>query len=237
MPCKQYKNALTEAAASGAQPQDDLRKHLYACAACRAAFEQEQSLLASIDSGLRVTANAETPASLLPRVRARLDEELAPQRRWVQPMIFAAASVALAFVIFLLVRPHQASPDSQAKQAPQSPVSHTPVAGDRHPNSGSRSQIVSFNRNNSQTRIHSTSLRPMACSQAEVLVPPDEREAFLRFVAVLDDRREVALALVTRAAPTKDASPSLEPLQISGLEIKPLEERQAEASDGAEQEQ
>ncbi len=237
MPCEHYKNALTEAAASGAQPQDDLRAHLDACASCRAAFVQEHSLFASIDSGLHVTANAEVPAPLLPRVLARLDEEIASQRRWIQPMIFAAASVALPFVIFLFIRPHQASPNSQAKQTPQFPVSHTPVTDERHPNSGSGSQVVSFNRNNSQTRVHSALLRPVASSQPEVLVPPDEREAFSRFLAVMDERREVALALVAPAAPTKDESPSLEPLQINGLEIKPLEKRQTEASDGAEQEQ
>ncbi len=237
MPCEHYKNALIEAAANGAEPQGELRAHLNVCLDCRAAFEQEQSLFASIDTGLHVTANAEVPASLLPRVRARLDEEIAPQRRWIQPMIFAAASVALAFVIFVFARPHHPSPGRQAKETPQLPVSETPVTDDRHPNSGSGSQIVSFNRNNSRTRVHSTLLRPVASSQPEVLVPPDEREAFSRFVAVLDERREVVLALVRPATPTKDESPSLEPLQINGLEIKPLEERQTETPDGAEQEQ
>ena len=237
MPCQHYKNALIEAAASDTHPQGELRAHLDVCLDCRAAFEREQSLFASINTGLHVTANAEVPASLLPRVRARLDEEIAPQRRWIQPMIFAAASVALAFVIFLFARPHHARPDSQAKQTPQLPVSETPVTDDRHPNSGSGSQIVSFNRNNSQTRVHSTLLRPAASSQPEVLVPPDEREAFSRFVAVLDERREVALALVTPAPPTKDESPSLEPLQINMLEIKPLAGTESEQSDGAEQEQ
>ncbi len=237
MPCQHYKNALIEAAASGSHPQGELRAHLDVCLDCRAAFEREQSLFASIDTGLHVTANAEVPASLLPRVRARLDEEIAPQRRWIQPMIFAAASVALAFVIFLFARPHHASPDSQAKQTPQLPVSETPVTDDGHPNSGSGSQIVSFNRNNSHKRVHSTLLRPVASGQPEVLVPSDEREALARFILVLQERREVAVALVMPATPTKDESPSLEPLQINGLEIKPLEERQTEASDGAEQEQ
>jgi len=80
-------------------------------------------------------------------------------------------------------------------------------------------------------------LRPVASSQPEVLVPPDEREAFARFVAVLGERREVAVALVTPAPQTKNEPTSLEPLQINGLEIKPLEERQTEVSDGAEQKQ
>jgi len=80
-------------------------------------------------------------------------------------------------------------------------------------------------------------LRSVASSQPEVLVPPDEREAFARFVVILQERREVAVSLMTPATPTKDESASLEPLQINGLEIKPLEERQIETPDGAEQKQ
>ncbi len=237
MPCENYKDALIETAASDAHPQGDLRVHLDACASCRAAFEQEQALFSSIDASLHVTANADVPASLLPRVRARLDETVAMQRRWLQPVIFAAASVALTFAIFLLTRPLHPRPDSQAKQAPQTPASHTSVANAGNQNSGPSTQIVSSAVNNSHTRSHSTLLRPVASSQPEVLVPPDEREAFARFVAVLGERREVAVALVTPAPQTKNEPTSLEPLQINGLEIKPLEERQTEVSDGAEQKQ
>jgi hypothetical protein len=77
----------------------------------------------------------------------------------------------------------------------------------------------------------------VASSQPEVLVPPDEREAFARFVAVLGERREVALALVTPAAQRKEEPASLTPLQINGLEIKPLEGTESEQSNGAEQKQ
>ena len=72
MLCEHYKEALIEAAASGAELHEDLHAHLDGCAACRAAFEQEQTFFASIDAGLRVTANADVPALLLPRARARL---------------------------------------------------------------------------------------------------------------------------------------------------------------------
>ena len=237
MLCKHYKNALIEAAASNGQPQGELRAHLGACASCRTAFEQEQALFSSIDASLHVTANADVPASLLPRVRARLDESVATQRCWLQPVIFAAASVALTFAIFLLTRPLHPRPDSQANQAPQIPASHTSVTNAGDQNSDPRTHIVSSKVNNSQMLGHSTLLRPVASSQPEVLVPPDEREAFARFVAVLCEHREVALALVTPAPPTKNEPTSLEPLQINGLEIKPLEERQTEVSDGAEQKQ
>jgi len=237
MPCQHYKNALIEAAASGAQPQGDLRAHLAGCADCRAAFAQEQSLFASIDAGLHVAANAEAPASLLPRVRARLDEAVATQRRWLQPVILAAASVALAFAIFLFARPHPSRPDNQAKQTPQILGSETLVKNGRPQVSGPATQIVSSTANKSQTRVHSTLLRPVASSQLEVLVPPDEREAFARFVAVLGERREVALALAKPAPQTKDEPAGLEPLQINGLEIKLLAGTESEQSDGAEQKQ
>src|SRR5258706_6490442 len=85
MPCKHYKDALIEAAASGAEPHAELRAHLAECADCRATFEQEQALFSAIEAGLHVTANSEMPGSLLPRVRERLDEEIAPQRRLFQP--------------------------------------------------------------------------------------------------------------------------------------------------------
>jgi hypothetical protein len=103
MPCKQYKDALIEAAASGTELQGDLRAHLAGCADCRAAFEQERSLFASIDAGLHVAANAEVPVSLLPRVRARLDAGSAPRRIWAANWLVLASAAAL-FVVFSAAR-------------------------------------------------------------------------------------------------------------------------------------
>jgi hypothetical protein len=234
MPCEHYKNALIEAAAGGLDPRGELRAHLDACASCRAAFEQEQSLFASIDAGLQVTANAEVTASLVPRVLARLDEAVTPQRRWMQHLVFATAGVALLFAIFLFAQQHPSRPDIQAKQTPQIPVSEPPTTNAHNQNSVSGTQIVSSNLNNSQRRGPSTFLHSVASSQPEVLVPSDEREAFARFVATLQERGEMAVALVTPSTPEKGAPASLEPLQINQLEVKPLEGAQSEESDGAE---
>jgi hypothetical protein len=236
MPCDHYKDALIEAAASSAQAQGELRAHLDACVSCRAAFEQGQSLFASIDAGLHVAANADVPASLLPRVRARLDEVGTRQRRWFQPLVFAAASIALAFAILLFARPPHSNSGIQAKQTPQIPVDEAPAANTAHQSPGPGAQIVSANATNSQTRVRSTLLRLVASSQPEVLVPPDEREALARFVAVLGERRELALALVTAPPQMKEVPSGLEPFQINGLEIKPLDGTELEQSGGAEQE-
>ena len=234
MPFKHYKDALIEAAASGAEPPGALRAHLAGCLDCRAALEQEQALFASIDAGLHVAANAEAPASLLPRVHASLDKSAATQHQWLQPLIFATTSTALAFAIFLFARPHPSRPDNQAKQAPQIPAGKKPAENARPQISGPATQIVSSNVNSSQTRDHSTLLHA-ASSQPEVLVPPDEAEALSRFIVVLQERREVAIALVTPALQAKDRPASLGLLQINELDIKPLAGTESEQSDGAEQ--
>jgi anti-sigma factor RsiW len=82
MPCEPCKNALIEAAATSAGPQGELRAHLVTCPACRAALAEELSLFSSIDTGLSAVVNAEIPASLLPRVRARIAGEPAVTRGW-----------------------------------------------------------------------------------------------------------------------------------------------------------
>jgi len=225
---------LIEAAASGAEPPGELRAHLAGCVDCRAALEQEQALFASIDAGLHVAANAEAPAALLPRVRASLDKSAATQHHWLQPLIFATASTALAFAIFLFARPHPSRPDNQAKQTPQIPAGKTPAENARPQISGPATQIVSSTVNSSQTRDHSTLLHA-ASRQPEVLVPPDEGEALSRFIVVLQERREVAIALVTPAPQAKDGPASLGLLQINELDIKPLAGTESEQSDGAEQ--
>jgi hypothetical protein len=237
MPCKHFKEALIEAAASGAEPRVDLRSHLAECADCRAAFEQERTLFASIDASLHITANAEVPTSLLPSVRVRLDVEATPQRRWNQLLVFAAASVALAFAIFLFARPHHSGPDNQAKRTPQIPVSEAPTTNGHGQNPVAGTQIVSSNANHARPRGHSTLLGPVASSQPEVLVPADEREAFARFIARLRERGEVAVALVAPATPTKDDSANLERLQIDRLEVKPLARAETEQSNGTVQKQ
>ena len=227
MSCAPYKNALVEAAASGSEPLGELRAHLAACPACRATFAQEQSLFSSIDTGLHAAVNVEVPASLFPRVRTHIAETV-PQRTWTRSLPFATVTAALAFAIFLFARPHHADPANQAKQTPQSPVTELPVANTGHSNSDPATQIASSNVNNSQTPRHPTLLRTVASSQPEVLVPPDEREAYSRFIFTVQQRRDLAAALLAPSPKKQDAPVTLELLQIADLELKPLEGRETE---------
>src|SRR5437870_3327920 len=176
MPCKDYREALIEAAASGSRPQSDLRAHLNACASCRAVFEQEQALFASIDAGLHVAANADVPGSLLPRVRVRLDEATAPRLRWVRRLVFACGGVAFAFMIFLMARPHRGTIENVAKESPGVPTPIAPAAS-KNPEkiSSAGIQTTPVRSTRSQMGRNSTVVHSAASSNPEVLVPPDER--------------------------------------------------------------
>jgi hypothetical protein len=174
MPCRHYKDALIEAAASGAALQSSVRMHLDGCASCHATFEQEQSLFASMDAGLRVTANADMPVSLLPSVRARLDEESAPHRVWSLNW-FVLASAAVMVVALLAARTvwrlsvTEKPVESAGKVVAKPPQSQNPsVAPAVENNSPSRRQLAIVKK----SPVLETSVRGK--SMPEVLVPRDQ---------------------------------------------------------------
>ena len=234
MPCEHYKDALTEVAAAGVEPQAELRAHLAECASCRAAFDEEQSLFAAINSGLRASANAEVPSSLLPRVRAKLDEVVAPRFRWLQPLVLASAAVALVFVVFLAARSGHSKPEEVAKHGPEViPAGKAPVT---RPNpeeiSSEGTEIAAIPVVHSHIPRNSTGVHSAASGNAEVLVPPDERDGLAQLVATLNERRDVAAALLAQRTEMKDALVTVDPLKIPDIEIKPLEGAETETSDG-----
>jgi hypothetical protein len=238
MPCEHYKDALIETAATGARPQGELQAHLPSCASCREAFAQERALFAAIDSGLHTTASAEVPPSLLPRVRASLDEAaVTPRLGWLQPLIFASASVALAFVIFLMARPHRATNEKVAKRDLVAAPAAVRPGTNANPEKISResTEIATIGVRHSHAPRSSTILHSAESSNPEVLVPPDEREALARFVAKLNERSDLASALLGRAPEKRDALIVVERLQIRALEIKPLEGAGAETSNGSDE--
>ncbi len=232
MPCEHIKDALVQAAALGAPLQDELRAHLAECASCRETFTREQSLFATIDAGLYAATNAEVPPGLLPRVRANLDEAAAPRLRWLQPLVFASASVALAIAFTFMVWTHHTTPEDNAKQSPAPPAPVTPKRSTPASVPPSNAQTVSIPAGHSHATRNSTFSHPAASSNPEVLVPPDEGEAFARLVATLNERGNVAAGLLAPALEKKDALVSVDPLQIADIEIKPLESGQTEISNG-----
>lgn len=237
MPCEHYREALIDAAAVDSEPSRELRTHLDACASCRAAITEERQLFAVIDTGLRATANAEVPHSFLPLVRASLEDVSASQRRWTPFLIFAAASAAIVLTVFIATRPRHARNDTQAKQILTAPSGERPANPDGVEVTGTLAVTTPLRVHHLQQRKNSTAPSSAASTQLEVLVPPDEREAFARFISSQLERTDVAIAVVATASDNKDRPLSVEPLEIAELEVKRLESLMSEVPDGTEEKQ
>jgi len=231
MLCEHYKDALIEAAASGAAPSGELREHLAECASCRAVFGQEQSLFAAIDSGLHAAAYAEIPPSLLPGARARLDEVGTPRFRWVQPLVFGSTGLALGLVVFVMAWPHLAGREEMAKKVPA--LASIPMDANREGTSPKSAQMLAVPVKHTHASRNSTQSDSAASSNPEVLVPPDERDGLALLVASLNERRDLAAALLARVPDKEDSLISVDRLRIDALEIKPLEGRETETLDSA----
>jgi hypothetical protein len=219
MSCQHHKDALIEAAASGAETQGELRTHLDACAACRAAFEQEQSLFASIDCGLHVTANAEVPASLSPRVRSRLDEESALRPIWGRNWL-VLASAAVMVVAFFAARAvwHTSiteKPIETAGKANEKPLQNQGpgVVPAVESNSISRRQPVIVKTPSAPERMIRASATP------KVLVPRDQEVLLAEYAEQWRLHKRGPLL-------AQDLDPTvLAPLQVAQIQIDKLDVR------------
>lgn len=232
MPCEPYQNALIEAAATGLEPKVGLRAHLAACAACRTAFAQEESLFSSIDQGLRAAANADVPASLLPRVRARLADEVAPSRSWRSPS-FVLAGAAAMVVVLLVARTawHTNIEQPPSNTASNSTASSTVRQQPQAQNSNAAPPVTG--NSVAQHQAAATSLPvPVAFpatrdSMSEILVPPDQ-EVLLASYAEEWSRRK-RLPLVAANLDATNLSPlQIAPIQIAQLDVKLMAEEQAQ---------
>lgn len=227
MPCQHYKDALIEAAASGSQLLGDLRAHLDTCAECRATFEQEQALFASIDAGLQATANAEVPASLLPRVGAGLDETAAPRSAWVTNW-FVLASAAIIVVAFFATRavwrpntvqrPVEGVGKTSAPQVTPSPQNHEAVvASPVEKNRVSHQQFAIAKNPPAREMLVRANTAP------EVLVPRDQ-EILLAEYAEQRPFHNRASLLAQSTDATILAPLQVAPIQIAELDVKFLAE-------------
>lgn len=236
MLCEHYKDALTEAAASsrdltGVEDLDPglgaLRAHLSGCASCRAAYADEQSLFAAIESGLHSAANAEVPPSLLTRVRVRLDESAIARPRWSSSWV-ALVGAAVAAVAFFLVltadhnNPRTALTNLAANETPVprivpstqgAPASAVPKKGDsilRLP--------VSIAKNSGQAEELASPK-----STPEILVPRDQEILLASYARQWDSRKHAPL-VAGEVDQTGVAVLEISPIQIAGLDVKPLAE-------------
>jgi hypothetical protein len=213
MNCQQCQQKLLYSLAAGDIPSSEVVAHESSCPVCRKFYVTEENLFRSIDGGLRSLANPPVPRSLLPYLRACLDEKSmanhAPFYRWGFTAAAAAAILAISVALFLR-RPTTTpstsllQPTSLASRDSENPAQEqqksAPFAVEFRHAAGAAASI----------------------KQPEVIVLAEEREAFAKFVAEVPDEPSVALRFAHPAPAGTSDVVEIALLQIDLLEVKPL---------------
>ena len=220
MNCTSAKEKIVDAMASReSRLHGDLDQHVRECAGCRAFLASQASFTSAIDSHLRMIADEPVPPSLLPRVRARLEHEAAPHERilgW-QFAALAAAVVLLAAIGVRMLRPHSSgrAPEALAQVARESPSERrAPTGTAQIQQPVARASRVAAAVRKASVTTHS--------SAPEVLILPEEQQAFRRFVGDISKDRASANALISVPG-NGDASVEIALLTIKSVEVAPLE--------------
>jgi hypothetical protein len=197
----------------------DLDQHVRECTGCRAFLASQASFASAIDSHLRLIAKEPVPPSLLPGVRARLEQEKTPRQsilRWQ----FAAVATVVVLLVAAAIRMRDSDKperptETTAKVAPGSPrVNRPPTAGPQINQPAAKISRVAAIRKASVS-AHS--------SAPEVLILPEEQQAFRRFVSEISKDQDSVKALVSAAPGNGDAPVEIALLTIENVEVKPLE--------------
>ena len=227
MLCDKYKEALTEAAASGAALPIPVREHVDTCAHCGATLAAQQALFTLVDAGLHSRTNVGVPSNFEQRVRAALQIQVSRGRR-PYSSVFAigwmAAAAALVLAFFLTL-----NRNNGRKEMPPGSVAQTELSVS-HPRaaSGERQEVQAFAHQALHSRSRALNLAgypnvpALGYSGVEVLVPQGQEELLVKYmegVAALRARATFSASLQDEADMKPIEVPSIE---ISELVIKPL---------------
>ncbi|MGB9465043.1 MAG: hypothetical protein WBR10_08015 [Candidatus Acidiferrum sp.] len=221
MPCESYREALREAAAADFAPSPELRSHFDACASCRATFAEEAQLFAALDEGVRVAANAEVPASLLPRVRAEWNHRHVPRRSWV-PATTAIAAAALVLVI-VFVRGY-------GRDAAGSIPQVSSVAGNVEPDEIKRTSPATVAHEEASPAARNKAVRAVKISptarveEAAVLISAGQKQAIDALLLSFQQGEVDASALLAEKPERALQELKVAPIDLSPIEMKPLED-------------
>lgn len=224
MNCRQCQKRILDAfAAAEAAPPDVVVEHKQNCGPCQAYYELQAGFFRRLEEGIKVMANEEVPPSLVPRVKARLTQELPSASAWAPAWGMAAVAAAVLAAslgsAFLHHPKYHSVPSERAKVATHS--TESPVAATREPTGAPK---PSLGREPKRARTRASGQGAEASEvMPEVIVLPEERAAFARFVAEPPRHQEVVLALTRAAPPNDEVTAEIVALEIEGLELKSLD--------------
>ncbi|MBI1750818.1 MAG: hypothetical protein HY234_05825 [Acidobacteria bacterium] len=227
MSCEQYKSRIAVVAAafrpasstpSNAVPDLDLAAHLAACPACRAEFDTQRALLASIDRGLASMVAGKPAGDFAAHVRSRIAQEGIAPRPWFAgwlPVTAAALALVVLVGVLTIGRPPRL-PQSTRVTPP------APVAPAEKPHATAPPEVP---RTEAPTTVAAGRRPPRegqsaANREPEVLVPRGEMAAVMRLFNANWEGKADGASLMAAAMPTTEI---LKPLATPELKISPLE--------------
>jgi hypothetical protein len=221
MNCQECQKKILDALAAGeSYIAPEVASHQNACATCATFYRAQQNLYQRVDAGLQSLMNQHVPPSLLPRVRARLDEvpgaRIGWRPAWSVTAVAAAAILALV-VAYALRRPHTAVNSAQiaAASPQQRPAPQVvPVSQKPQPEAAHVSPVAK--------RTRTAGIAP-AIATPKVIVSTEERQAFAKFIAEVPEDTAVAAALAQPVPVADEDAVEIALLKIEPLQVKPLE--------------
>ena len=219
------RQAFIELAATGAEPLPELRAHLRECHSCRSILERERNLFSVLDAGLRASAQVEIPASLLPRVRSRLDAQ--PVHTLTFPRIRAVAlALAAAAALLLSINSFRQRKQPEVSATPPSTHVSPPLPANDMLASSAEPTVVKSSKKFSQPAVAVQQPSPhLPRSAPEIIVSPDQEVLLARYANQLNQRRNASAVVSAQSTSVEPQSLEMDLIQIAQLDVQPLAEQ------------
>jgi len=224
--CEDYRVLLIDAAAADSAPSYELRSHLDACVSCSTAFAEEKQLFAAIDTGLHVSANAEVPPSLFPRVRVQLNEEPVPLHWFRIGAVAAAAVVLVAAIVF--ARGFARGP-AQFRRDVNSIAQNVPPIPSQAASPADTPAEMADRTAKIEPLQPVRNVRAIQAEELKVLIPEGQKRAIDVLLASVRQGKARENVLIPEEEEGSLKEPEVVPLVISPIELRPLADVSAES--------
>jgi len=221
MLCDKYKEALIEAAASGAALPISLSEHVDACGRCRATLAGEQTLFVAVDAGLHRAANAKVRSCFLPRVKATLATETVPTRNPIPRWAFVCATGAFVLAAAFLNLPRGSHYEVRREAITASSEMAANADGGRLSLAPENKTLYSARASKAPNQGN---VSDATSHEPEVLIQSEEEECLKRFYATARNRAGDVRAVVADEHEITPKSLLVEQIEVKDLKIEDLDE-------------